>query len=60
MTFSTLMVHLELGRSNAPLLQTTLDLARRFDSEVIGIAGCQSMQMYYAKGYAGDIALQAE
>lgn len=60
MTYSTLMVHLELGRSNAVLLQVALDFARRFKSEVIGIAGCQPMQMYYAEGYSGDIIAQEQ
>ncbi len=60
MTYSTLMVHLELGRSNAALLQAAVDFARRFDSEVIGIAGCQPMQMYYAEGYGGDIVEQEQ
>lgn len=52
MTYSTLMVHLELGRSNAVILQAAVDFARRFDSEVIGIAGCQ-MQVYFAEGDGG-------
>ena len=60
MTYSTLMVHLELGRSNAELLQATVDLARRFDSGVIGITGCQPMQTYYAEGYGGDIVEQEQ
>ena len=58
MTYSTLMVHLELGRSNAALLQVAIDFAKRFDSEVIGIAGCQPMQAYYAEGYSGDMVEQ--
>ena len=60
MTFPTLMVHLELGRANAALLQVTLDFARRFDSGVIGIAGCPPLQMYYAEGYAGDVIVEAQ
>ena len=60
MTYSSLMVHLELGRSNAALLQAALDVARRFESEVIGIVGCQPMQLYYADGYGGDIAEQEQ
>lgn len=60
MTYSTLMVHLELGQSNAGLLEAALDFARRFDSEVIGITGCQPMQMYYAEGYSGDIVEQEQ
>ncbi len=58
MTYSTLMVHLQLGQSNAALLQAAVDFARRFDSAVIGIAGRQPMQMYYADGYMGDIVEQ--
>ncbi|MEO7337321.1 MAG: universal stress protein [Caldimonas sp.] len=60
MTYSTLMVHMELGRSNSTLLQAALDFARRFNSEVIGIAGCHSMQMYYAEGYVGDLGEQEQ
>jgi nucleotide-binding universal stress UspA family protein len=60
MTYSTLMVHLELGRSNAALLQAAVDFARRFDSKIIGVAGCQPMRMYYAEGYMGDIVEQGQ
>ena len=60
MTYSTLMVHLELGRSNAALLQAALDFAGRFKSEVIGIAACRPMQVYYAEGYSGDLVEQEQ
>src|SRR6202030_4357522 len=40
-TYATLMVHLELGESNAGLLQIAGDLAERFQAAVIGIATCQ-------------------
>ncbi len=60
MTYSTLMVRLELGRSNTTLLQVAVDFARRFDSEVIGIAGCQPMQTYYAEGYRADVIGQEQ
>ena len=60
MTYSTLMVHLELGRSNAVLLQGAVDFARRFDSEVIGITGCQPMPLSYAEGYGGDMVAQEQ
>jgi nucleotide-binding universal stress UspA family protein len=53
MTYATLMVHLELGRSNAGLLRVAGDLARRFEAGIIGIAACQPMPMYYADGYSG-------
>jgi nucleotide-binding universal stress UspA family protein len=58
MTYATLMVHLELGRSNASLLRVASDLARRFEASVIGIAACQPMPMYYADGYSGDMIVQ--
>ena len=45
------MVHVEIGRSNAGLLQVAGDLARRFDAGVIGIAACQPMQIPYGDGY---------
>jgi nucleotide-binding universal stress UspA family protein len=60
MTYLTLMVHLELGRSNAGLLGAAVDLSKRFGSKVIGIAGCPPMQTYYAEGYMGDIAEQEQ
>jgi len=59
MTYATLMVHLELGRSNAGLLRVTSDLAERFHADVIGIAGCQSMLTSYNDGYVpGDVVVQ--
>lgn len=55
MTYATLMVHLDLGRSNAGLLQIASDLAVRFHAGVIGIAACQPMQIVYGDGYvSGD------
>jgi nucleotide-binding universal stress UspA family protein len=50
-TYATLMVHLELGHSNAGLLQIAGDLAERFHAGVIGIAACQPVQIVYADGY---------
>ena len=51
MTYSTLMVHLDVGNSNAGRLQVAGDLADRFGSSVLGIAGCRPMQVVYADGY---------
>lgn len=51
MTYATLMVHLELGRSNAGLLQIAGDLAERFHASVVGIAACQPVQMVYSGSY---------
>lgn len=61
MTYATLMVHLELGHSNAGLLQITGDLAERFHAGVIGIAACQPMQIVYGAGegyVSGDLIEQ--
>lgn len=57
MTYSTLMVHLQLGRSNAGLLHIAGDLARRFQAGVIGIAACQPIQLPYSEGayISGDV-----
>lgn len=60
MTYATLMVHLELGQSNASLLQIAGDLADRFHAGVIGIAACQPIQIVYGDdSYAlGDLIEQ--
>jgi nucleotide-binding universal stress UspA family protein len=59
MTYATLMVHLELGRSNTGLLQITGDLAERFHAGVIGIVACQPMQYVYGETYiSGDLVDQ--
>jgi nucleotide-binding universal stress UspA family protein len=52
------MVHLELGVSNAALLEIAGDLAERFHAGLIGIAACQPMQIY-GEGYvSGDLIEQ--
>lgn len=59
MTYTTLMVHLELGQTNAGLLHIAGDLAERFHANVIGIAACQSMPIAYGDTYvSGDILEQ--
>ena len=50
-SYSTLMVNLELGKTNAGLLAIAGDLAERFHAHVIGIAACQPMQFVYGMGY---------
>jgi hypothetical protein len=40
MSYSTLMVHLELERSNDARLRIAGDLAEQFDARLIGIAAC--------------------
>ena len=50
MTYATLMVHLEPGRSNAGLLHVASGLAERLGAGVIGIAACQPLQLIYNDG----------
>jgi nucleotide-binding universal stress UspA family protein len=50
-SFTTLMVHLEIGRANSALLKFAGELADRFGANLIGIAACQPMQVVYADGY---------
>ncbi len=56
MSYSTLMVHLNLGSPNMSLLQTAGDLAERYQSRVIGVVACQPAQMFYGDGYvSGEV-----
>jgi nucleotide-binding universal stress UspA family protein len=58
-TYATLMVHLELGRLHAGLLQIAGDLAQQLHAGVIGIAACQPLQIVYGDGYvSGDLINQ--
>ena len=50
MTFSTLMVHLELEQSNDARLRIAGDLAEQFDAKVIGIAASDPKPTHYAGG----------
>ncbi len=55
MTYATLMVHLQVGQPNGPVLAAAAGLAERFGAGVIGVAACQPMQLVYSDGYiAGD------
>ncbi|MGI4946314.1 MAG: universal stress protein [Janthinobacterium lividum] len=55
MTYATLMVHLQVGQPNGPVLRAAAGLAERFGAGVIGVAACQPMQLIYSDGYiAGD------
>lgn len=51
MTYATLMVHLELGRSNAQLLRLAGELAERCHAGVLGIAACPPVQIVGGEGY---------
>jgi nucleotide-binding universal stress UspA family protein len=49
MSYSTLMVHLELEHSNDARLRIAGDLAEQFDARLIGIAACDPQPTYYAE-----------
>ncbi len=57
MSYATVMVQLELGRSNAAPLGVTRDLAKRLHAAVTGVAAAQPMQLALAAEgyYGGDI-----
>ena len=50
MTYSTLMVHLELEHPNDTRLQIAGDLAEQFDAKLIGIAAAAPQPGHYAEG----------
>jgi nucleotide-binding universal stress UspA family protein len=55
-SYVSLMVNLELGRSNGDLLHIAANLAGRFQAAVIGIATCQPMQVDFGDSYvSGDL-----
>ena len=51
MTYATIMVHLQPGRSNARILGVAAELADRFHAAVVGIAACQPIRIVYSEGY---------
>lgn len=56
MTYATMMVHLDAGRSNAAVLDVAAAMAAQYEAQVIGIAACQPMQLSACEGYV-DAAL---
>jgi nucleotide-binding universal stress UspA family protein len=56
MSFSTVMVHLELEHSNDARLQIAGDFAEQFDAKLIGIAAADAQPGHYASGaFARDL-----
>ena len=51
MTFSTLMVHLEVGQPNTGLLEVAAGLAERCGAGVVGVVACMPMQVLYDADY---------
>ncbi len=61
MTYATILVNLEAGRSNTHLLQVAKEVAERFQAGVIGSTACSPIQLVYGDGYGygyGDILEQ--
>src|SRR5262245_66635639 len=50
MTYSSVMVHLDLDEPNDARLHVAGDLAEQFDARLIGIACCQPQPSVYADG----------
>ena len=50
MTYSSVMVHLDLDEPNDARLHVAGDLAEQFDAKLIGIACCQPQPPVYANG----------
>ena len=50
MTYSTVMVHLDLDEPNDARLHVAGDLAEQFNAKLIGIASCRPQPSYYADG----------
>jgi nucleotide-binding universal stress UspA family protein len=51
MTYATMLVNLESGKTNAHLLQIAAPLAKRFQAHLIGFTACMPIQLLYGDGY---------
>jgi nucleotide-binding universal stress UspA family protein len=60
MSYSTLMVHLDLDQSNEARLQFAGELAERFDSRLIGIAAADIQPLYFMDGAAAQDFLEKD
>jgi nucleotide-binding universal stress UspA family protein len=60
MSYAVLMLHLEVGRRNAALLDLAVDLAERFQASVIGLSACQPAAVMSGDGYVDGALFDAE
>src|SRR3954452_16129121 len=61
MSYATLMVHLDLDRSNDTRLRIAGELAARFDARLIGVAaGDIQAPLYFAEGNIASDLLEQE
>jgi nucleotide-binding universal stress UspA family protein len=59
-TYATILVNLEAGRSNAHLLAVARQVAERFGAGVIGYTACAPIQLIYGDGYAYGNVLEQD
>ena len=60
MSYSTIMVHMDLASPNDAVLHVVSSLADRFAANVIGIAASQPMSILYDEGYVPADVIQAD
>jgi len=60
MSFSTIMVHLDLDHSSETLLQIAANLAERFDARLIGITAGDIQPLYFMEGDAAQEMLEKD
>ncbi len=60
MSYSTLMVHLDIDRPNDARLQIAGELAERFDARIIGIAAADTQPLYYMEGAVAQDVLEQD
>ncbi len=60
MSYSTLMVHLDLDRSNDARLRIAGEITDQFDARVIGIAAANVQPLYFMDGATAQDFLEKE
>lgn len=58
MTFSTMMVHLDLRQSNEACLRIAADLAEQFNAKLIGIAAASLQSKCYGEGASAETLIE--
>ncbi|WNJ93537.1 universal stress protein [Bosea sp. 685] len=58
MTYSTVLVHLQVGAPNTVLLKASADFAELFRADVVGVSACQPAPIPYGDGYTSGTLIQ--
>ncbi|WP_377840285.1 universal stress protein [Bosea sp. UC22_33] len=58
MTYSTMLLHLQVGVSNAALLKAAADFAELFKADVVGVSACEPATIPYGDGYTSGALIQ--